>query len=340
MPTSALVGPLSGSPPPSSRSQSSVSDGSSIRPGQRRSLAARLRSIVPLLKETVSEWQDDEAARLAAALSLYTLLSLAPLLVIAVSVAGLVFGADAARGQISQQISGLVGPQAGQAIEAMIAQARSPEGGILGSVVGIVVLLFGASGVFGELQSALNRIWEVKPKPGRGWRGMLRDRFLSFSMVMGVAFLLLVSLVVSTGIVALTSFFEHLVPLPALWHVLNIVVGVVLTGLLFALMFKTVPDAQTTWRDVLVGGAVTAILFAIGRAGLSWYVGRASTTSAFGAAGSLVALIVWVYYSAQILFMGAEFTQVYAARRGAGIQPTPNAVPVDESAKSASGATS
>lgn len=337
MPT-AVAGRFSGSPPPSSRSRGAPAQGASTRRSpQRRSLGARLRSSGALLKEAVSEWQDDEANRLAAALSLYTLLSLAPLLVIAVSVAGLVFGAEAARGQISQQISGLVGPQAGQAIEAMIAQARSPEGGLLGSVAGVAVLLFGASGVFGELQSALNRIWEVKPKPDRGWRGLLRDRFLSFSMVMGVAFLLLVSLVVSAGIVALTSFFEHLVPLPALWHILNIVVGLVLTALLFALMFKTVPDAQTAWRDVLVGGAVTAVLFAIGRAGLSWYVGRASTTSAFGAAGSLVALIVWVYYSAQILFMGAEFTQVYAARRGAGIQPTENAVPIDPAAKSASG---
>ena len=336
MPTSTLAGPLPAAPPPSSRSRSSTPERTSQPPSQhRRSLGERLRSIVPLLNETVSDWQADEANRLAAALSLYTLLSLAPLLVIAVSVAGLVFGEEAARGQISQQISGLVGPQAGQAIEGMVAQARSPEGGILGTVVGVVVLLFGASGVFGELQSALNRIWEVKPKPGRGWRGMLRDRFFSFSMVMGVAFLLLVSLVVSAGIVALTSFFEHLVPLPALWHILNLMVGLALTAVLFALTFKTVPDARTTWHDALVGGAITAILFALGRAGLSWYVGRASTTSAFGAAGSLVALVVWVYYSAQILFMGAEFTQVYAARRGAGIQPTENAVPADENAKSA-----
>lgn len=326
-PTTATVGPLSGSPP-SSR-------GSAFRPPRAAGKSGThsqgwARSTLALLKETVSEWQKDEATRLAAALSLYTLLSLAPLLVIAVSVAGLVFGEEAARGQISQQISGLVGAQAGQAIEGMIANARSPEGGLIGSLVGVAVLLFGASGVFGELQSTLNLIWEVKPKPGRGLRGLLRDRFLSFSMVMGVAFLLLVSLVVSTAIVALTSYFEHLVPLPALWHVLNILVGLALTSLLFALMFKTVPDAKTAWRDVLVGGAVTAVLFTVGRAGLGWYVGRASTTSAFGAAGSLVALIVWVYYSAQILFMGAEFTQVYAARRGAGIRPSPNAVRADE----------
>jgi membrane protein len=330
--STAIVHPV---PPPSSSRRSATSESRARRPRNAATLGERLRSIGALLKEAVSEWQEDEATRLAAALALYTLLSLAPLLVIAVSVAGLVFGDEAARGQISQQISALVGAQAGQAIEGMIANARSPEGGILGSVVGVVVLLFGASGVFGELQSALNRIWEVKPKPGRGLRGFLRDRFLSFSMVMGVAFLLLVSLVVSTAIVALTSYFEHLVPLPALWHVLNILVGLVLTGLLFALTFKTVPDAKTAWRDVLVGGAVTAVLFAIGRAGLSWYVGRASTTSAFGAAGSLVALIVWVYYSAQILFMGAEFTQVYAARRGNGIEPTPNAVPAEPDAKTA-----
>jgi membrane protein len=285
-----------------------------------------MKSVVPLVKDTIKEWQNDDATRLAASLSVYTMLSLAPLLVIAVSIAGLVFGADAARGRISEQISAVVGTEAGKAIEGMIANARSPEKGVLSTVIGVVVLLFGASGVFGELQTALNRMWEVKPKPGRGIRGFIRDRFFSFSMVMGVAFLLLVSLVVSAAVVAATSYFSHIVPLPALWHILNLLVGLSITTLVFALTFKTVPDAKTAWRDVWVGGLVTAVLFSIGRTALAWYVGRASTTSAFGAAGSLVALIVWVYYSAQILFMGAEFTQVYASRRGAGIEPAENAV--------------
>ena len=334
--TTAIVGHPSDPafPPPSSRSRSPATPEHEARPEQaKRSAWGRLKSIAPLFKETIKEWQDDDATRLAASLSVYTMLSLAPLLVIAVSVAGLVFGADAARGRISGEISAVVGTQAGKAIEGMIANARSPEEGALSTAIGIAVLLFGASGVFGELQTALNRMWEVKPKPGRGIRGFIRDRFFSFSMVMGVAFLLLVSLVVSAAVVAATSYFSHVVPLPALWHVLNLLVGLGLTTLVFALTFKTVPDAKTAWRDVWIGGFVTALLFSIGRTALAWYVGRASTTSAFGAAGSLVALIVWVYYSAQILFMGAEFTQVYAARRGAGIAPAENAVRVGEEEK-------
>ncbi len=288
-----------------------------------------LRSAADLLKKTGSEWVDDEASRLAASLALYTLLSIAPLLVIAVAVAGMVFGAEAARGQISGEISTVVGPQAGQAIEAMVANARTPESGIIGTVVGVVVLLFGASGVFGELQSALNRIWEVKPKPGRGVWGFLRDRFWSFSMVMGVAFLLLVSLVVSAAVVALTHRLGQLIPLPALWQMLNILIGIAVTTVLFALTFKIVPDVKISWREVWLGGFVTAILFSAGRVALSWYVGRSATVSPFGAAGSLVALIIWVYYSAQILFLGAEFTQVHAAARGRRPEPTSNAVPLD-----------
>jgi membrane protein len=281
------------------------------------------------LKETAAQWSKDDAARLAASLALYTLLSVAPLLVIAVSVAGLVFGAEAARGQISQQISTVVGPQAGKAIEGLVANANNPSSGVLGTIIGTAVLLFGASGVFGELQSALNRIWEVKPKPGRGIMGTLRDRFLSFSMVMGVAFLLLVSLVVSAGLAGLTGYFQTFVPMPALWHAFDMIVGLGLTTVLFALLFKVVPDVKISWRDVWVGGFATALAFSIGRIALAWYVGRSSTVSPFGAAGSLVALVVWIYYSAQILFMGAEFAQVYATRYGSRIVPTDNAVPID-----------
>jgi membrane protein len=293
------------------------------------SWSERLRRIGPMLKDTASQWSEDEAARLAASLALYTMLSIAPLLVIAVSVAGMVFGEEAARGQITQQIGTVVGPQAGKSIEDLVANARTPSTGILSSVVGIVVLLFGASGVFGELQSALNRIWEVKPRPGRGIRGVLRDRFFSFSMVMGVAFLLLVSLVVSAALATISKFFQHLVPLTWLWEVINVVIGLSVTSVLFALTFKLVPDVKVAWRDVWVGGLVTAIAFTIGRVALGWYVGRSATVSPFGAAGSLVALIVWIYYSAQILFLGAEFAQVYATRFGSRIVPSENAVAID-----------
>jgi len=293
----------------------------------------RLGNVVSILEETAAQWSRDDAARLAASLSLYTLLSVAPLLVIAVSVAGMVFGAEAARGQISQQISTVVGPEAGKAIEGLVANAQSPTTGILSTVIGTVVLLFGASGVFGELQGALNRIWDVKPKPGRGVMGMLRDRFLSFSMVMGVAFLLLVSLVISAGLAGLTGYFQSLLPMPVLWHVFDFIVGFALTTVLFALMFKVVPDVKISWRDVWVGGLATALAFSIGRTALAWYVGRSSTVSPFGAAGSLVALVVWIYYSAQILFMGAEFAQVYAGRYGSRIVPSDNAVPLADGEK-------
>jgi membrane protein len=303
--------------------------------GERRPNASwkeRFMNVGTLLKETGSQWSDDEASRLAASLALYTMLSIAPLLVIAVSVAGMVFGDEAARGQISQQLGTIVGPQAGQAIEGLVANANTPSSGIVSSIVSIVIVLVGASGVFGELQSALNRIWEVKPKPGRGIRGFVRDRFFSFAMVMGVAFLLLVSLLVSAVLAGFTGYFKGYVPFPALWELFNTLVGIGVTGVLFALIFKLVPDVKVAWKDVWVGGMVTAVAFAIGRIGLAWYVGRSATVSPFGAAGSLVALIVWVYYSAQILFLGAEFAQVYATRYGSRIVPTRNAVPIDAEA--------
>jgi membrane protein len=289
---------------------------------------ARFHSAKIVLKKTYASWDEDQAARLAASLALYTLLSLSPLLVIVVSIAGLVFGASAARQQISQQIEGVVGPRAGQAIQSLVAHAHAPSAGIISTIVGIAILLLGASGVFGELQSALNLIWRVKPKPNRGIRGVLLDRFFSFSMVMGVAFLLLVSLVISAALAAITGYLEHLIAVPFLWYCLNWLVGLALSTLLFAITFKVVPDVSVGWRDILVGGFVTALAFSIGKALLAWYVGRSATTSPFGAAGSLVALIVWVYYSAQILFLGAEFARTYTIHTGSHIAPAPNAVPL------------
>ena len=294
-------------------------------------LQATAKQIWTLLEETFVQWEDDQASRLAASLALYTLLSIAPLIVVSIAVAGVFFGDAAARGQLSSQVSGVVGTQAGQAIEALIENAHAPSTGIIGSVVGIAVLLFGASGVFGELQTALNQIWNVKQRPGRGLRGILRDRFFSFTMVMGVAFLLLVSLVVSAVLTTVTTHFENFLPWPVLWQVLNALVGLAVSTLLFALIFKVVPDAKIGWRDVWVGALVTACCFSLGKGALAWYVGRSATVSPFGAAGSLVALTVWVYYSAQILFLGAEFAQVYATHFGTRIEPTKNAVLVAES---------
>jgi membrane protein len=290
----------------------------------------RLRRLGSLLKETAIQWDEDQAARQAASLALYTLLSIAPLLIVSIKVAGIALGDEAARGQVSQEIGKLVGPQAGAAIEAMVANAQQPGQGLIGSIVGLAVLLFGASGVFGELQTSLNQIWEVKAKPNRGIAGFLKDRFFSFTMVMGVAFLLLVSLVVSAVLATVTEHFRGLIPYPALWWVMNVVIGIGITTVLFALIYKVIPDAQINWHDVWVGAFATAVLFSLGRVLLSWYVGRSATTSAFGAAGSLVALIVWVYYSAQILFFGAEFTQVFATRYGSRILHSPHAVSIHE----------
>jgi membrane protein len=285
-----------------------------------------------LVRETFVQWQDDDASRLAASLALYTLLSIAPIVVVSIAVAGLVFGDDAARGQLSEQVGKVVGPQAGAAIEALVKNAREPKAGIIGSTVGILVLLFGASGVFGELQTALNQIWNVKVRPGRGWRGLLRDRFFSFTMVLGVAFLLLVSLVASAVLVTITTHFSHLIAWPWFWQAFNVLVGLLISTLLFALIFKVVPDAKIGWRDVWVGALVTAVCFSLGKTVLAWYVGRSATVSPFGAAGSLVALTVWVYYSAQILFFGAEFAQVYATRFGTAIEPSDNAMRLHEAA--------
>lgn len=279
-----------------------------------------------IAKQTASDWLDDDASRLAASLAFYTLLSLAPLVIIAVSVAGLVFGPEAARGQIARELARVVGPSAAQGIEAVVASARSQTSGTLGTVIGLVTLFVGASGVFGELQYALNTIWEVREKPGRGLIAQIRDRFLSFTMVLGVAFLLLVSLLLSALLSAVGRVFASALPGGELfWQLVNFGFSLLMITVLFALIFKLVPDVLIRWSDVWAGAFATALLFTIGKSLLGLYLGRASIGSSYGAAGSLVVLIVWVYYSAQILFLGAEFTQVQARRRGHDIRPSQRA---------------
>jgi membrane protein len=283
-----------------------------------------------LLKQTASEWIDDRAPSLAASLALYTLLSLAPVVVIAVSVAGMVFGEDAARGEVSRQLHGFMGPAARDAIEAVLAQSSQPHKSVIATVIGVVVLFLGASGVFSELQETLNIVWNVKAKPGRGIRGFLRDRFLSFAMVLGVAFLLLVSLLLSAALSATGAFLgSHLPGGETFWEVANFVISFLIVALLFGAIFKVVPDAKIGFRDVWHGALVTALLFTLGKLAIGFYLGKAAPGSAYGAAGSLVALIVWVYYSAQILFFGAELTQVWAKTYGTGIVPSKNAVAVE-----------
>jgi len=286
----------------------------------------RPKEIWKLAKDTATDWVDDDAQTLAAALAYYALLSLAPLLVISVGIAGWFLGAEAARGQVSGQLSAIVGTEAADGIQSVVASADAPKRGVIGAVVGIVTLFVGASGVFGQLQTSLDRIWEVEPKPGRGLWVQAKERFFSFTMVLGVAFLLLVSLVLSSLLSSFGQFLADTLPGGAvLWQVANFALSFGVVSLLFALIFKVIPDAKVQWRDVWVGAIMTALLFTIGKQLLGLYLGRAALGSSYGAAGSIVALVVWVYYAAQILFMGAEFTQVQARRRGATIEPSANA---------------
>jgi membrane protein len=298
----------------------------------------RVWSVWPFLKRTFSKWLEDKAPQLGAALAFYSALSLAPLLVIALAIAGLVLGEEAARGQIVNELQSLVGPAGGKAIEDMIRNANKPETGIIASVLSVVTLLFGASGVFGQLQDSLNTIWEVKPKPGRGFWGIVRDRFFSFSMVMGVSFLLLVSLLMSAALASLGIVAEGL-PESVQWlaQIVNMVVSFIVITILFAMMFKLLPDVKMAWRDVWLGAVVTAALFTVGKFAIGLYLGHSSMASSYGVAGSFVVLLVWTYYSAQILFFGAELTQAYANEFGSHIVPAEDAVRLTESERANKG---
>lgn len=284
-----------------------------------------------VLKEAGQGWLDDNATRLAAALAFYTILSIAPLLVIATAVTGLVLGEEAATGRLKEQVVGFAGEAGGEVLTTTVkASSEKPNSGILATVIGIISLLFGASGVFGELQSALNTIWNVKPKPGRGIWGILRDRFLSFGMVLAVGFLLLVSLFVTALLTGLGGRMNGIMPgMPALMYMVNFVVSYGVITLLFALFFKFLPDAKIAWRDVWFGALVTSALFTLGKFLIGLYLGTAGVGSPFGAAGSVVAFVVWVYYSGLIMFFGAELTQVEARHNGRRIEPKENAMPAD-----------
>ena len=294
-----------------------------------------MKAILDLLKETFSEWSKDKASRLSAALAYYTVFSLAPLLIIVIAIAGAVFGEEAARGEIVGQIQGLVGRDGAEFIETAIENANKPATGRFASIISIVVLLFGASGVFAELQDALNTVWEVQAKPERGLINVIRNRFLSFTMVLGVGFLLLVSLVASAALAATVNFFGHLLPpgLDFVWQLVNFIFAFGVTTVLFGLIYKVLPDVKIGWSDVWIGAAITSLLFSIGRYLLGQYLGNSSFSSTYGAAGSLVVVLAWVYYAAQILFFGAEFTQVYARRYGSQIVPDKNAIPLTEQAR-------
>jgi membrane protein len=294
----------------------------------------KAKDIFPLLKQTFKEWSEDKASRLAAALSYFTIFSLAPFLIIVIAVAGFFWGQQAVEGRIMNQIGDLVGVEGAQMIQNMLAAAYDPAQGLIATVISVVILLFAASGLFGQLQDSLNVIWEVQPKPDRGIKGIIRDRFMSVTLIIGVAFLLLVSLVLSAGISAFSDLLGDLFPGAGIViQVVNLLISFGVVTLLFAMIYKVLPDAQVQWSDVWLGAAFTALLFAIGKELIGLYLGNVAVGSAYGAAGSLVVILLWVFYSSQILFFGAEFTQVYANRFGSKIVPAENAVPMTEKSR-------
>ena len=275
-----------------------------------------------LFSDTINEWYKHNAPRLGASVAFYTLFSLAPLLVVVVALAGAVFGEEAARGQIVAQLSDLIGRTGAAAIESVIMEARQPAVGIIATVAGLVMLFFGATAVVTELRDALNTIYEIPAPEVTGLKTIIlfvRERFLSFAMVLGVGFLLLVSLAVNASLAAMGTWFTGWLPSLMMQLASTAVTWVIITAL-FAGIYKALPDVTLEWRDVALGAAVTSLLFNIGKLLIGLYLGSSTVASAYGAAGSLVVLLIWVYYSAQIFFLGAEFTQVFANRYGS--QPT------------------
>lgn len=249
---------------------------------------------------------------MAASLAYYTVFSLAPLLVIATAFAGLVFGERAAQNAIADQIQGFVGPDGARTIQTMIQSAHKPTQGIVATVVGVITLLIGASGVFGEIQDALNTIWHVDPKGQRVVRQYLKSRVLSFGVVLSIGFLLLVSLLLSAFLAGIFKYFSGLIPVPEiLLHALELIVSLFVISGLFAIIFKVLPNARLTWNDVSFGAFATALLFTIGKFAIGFYIGKTISASSYGAAGSIILVIAWIYYSALIFYFGAEFTRVY-----------------------------
>lgn len=271
-----------------------------------------------LLRSTITNFLEDEALSRGAAIAFYTVTSLAPVLLIVIAIAGLIFGADAAQGAVVSQLTGLMGRQAAEVLQSAMASASGKSSSVWASVIGIVTLLATASGVFGEMQSALNRIWRAEPKSGAVSR-LVRARAASIGLVAALGFLLTASLVVSAGITAMGAALNAYLPFGDLiLSVVNFPISLVLLAVLFAAIYKVLPDRAIAWHDVIVGALVTAVLFTIGKSLIGWYLGSSAVGSSYGAAGGLIILLFWIYYSAQIFLVGAEFTKAYAVSRGRG----------------------
>jgi membrane protein len=292
------------------------------------------KAIVRLFQETIEEWNKDKASRLAAALAYYTIFSIAPLLIIVIAIAGAVLGQQQAQREIYNQLYNLVGEAGATIINNAITSASQPRQGTIASIISIAVLLFGATGLFTELKDALNTIWEVQPKPGRAMKNLVMTRILSFAVVLGIVFLLIASLVISAALQFLVNYLSNTIPgAEFLWQFVNFLLGFSITTLLFGLIFKVLPDVKMAWSDIWIGAALTSILFSFGRFLLGLYFAKTSFGSIYGAAGSLVVLLGWVYYGAQIIFFGAEFTQVYARKYGSQIVPDKNSIPLTDASR-------
>jgi membrane protein len=280
------------------------------------------KAIFNLLKASVSAWSDDKAPRLGASLSFYTVFAMPPLFMIAIFIASLVFDPTSVQTQMFSEVGGLIGKKSAEAIQTAMAAQYETHKGLVASAIAIVTLIVTATGLFIELQDALNTIWRVEAKPGHGVMGFVRIRLMSFAMVVGIGFLLLVSLIVSAAVAAVTKLIGGYLPsVGILSEIGSDVVSFAVIMVLFAMIFKVLPDVKIAWRHVWIGAAVTSLLFTAGKFLLGWYLGRSTTITAYGAAGSVVLILLWVYYSAQILFFGAEITRVYATRFGVHPQP-------------------
>jgi membrane protein len=286
-----------------------------------------------LLKKSFWAWTNENALEWGAALAYYTAFSIAPLLLIALTIAGWFYAGDSLS-YVHRHIASLVGKNAATAITSAIQSIRSSHSGAVANIVGVLVLLLGASTVFGQLQAVLNRIWGLKPKEGHFWKDLFKQRLISFAMVIGVSFVLLVSLVLSAVLAMITDYFSSLLPSGGiLWQLLDVGLSFSLIAFLFAAIFKVVPDVHLGWRDVWLGAVITAVLFVVGKAIIAYYLGRTGVESAYGAAGSVLVLLAWVYYSSQILFFGAEFTKLHAEENRTAVKPMAGVKPVSAQAK-------
>ncbi len=288
----------------------------------------RIGQFFSVVKESATGFIEDNAFKLSASLSYYTVFSMGPLLIIIISLAGIFYGEEAVRGEIYEEIGGMVGSGAAKQIQDIIGNIQQSDQGVIGAVVGAILLVVGATGVFVEMQSSINYIWSVKAKPKKGWLRLLTNRLLSFSLIISMGFILLVSLILSAALDVLSdrlmAYFEGMTVF--FFNALNMAMVIIVIAALFVVIFKVLPDAHIRWRDAFIGAIFTSVLFLLGKFAISFYLGRSNLGTTYGAASSIVVILSWVYYSASILYFGAEFTKVYAVKMGGGIRPDKTAV--------------